>query len=1090
MHTFIDRGGTFTDVVRCDPSGQWTLEKVPSDQAIIGNIATENLVFGTTVATNALLERAGVTTLLCVTAGFEDLVYIGDMTRPGLFSPAQTWPEPLCSRVASFQGRIDAQGQEVAALEAGIPNLDGIESVAIVGMNSVHNPAHELALAERIRARHPHLHIALGHRCSPELGYLSRIQTTLVDAAITPVLQAALTRDQVPDQALAMRSDGSLTPGKQLRAPDAVLSGPAGGVLAVAAVARQAGFAQAVGLDMGGTSTDVCCVDTDRLPYRQGDTRVAGVRLRRSMLAVDTIAAGGGSILWNDGLQMGVGPQSAGASPGPQCYGRGGPPTLTDAALQMGLVDADAFQPPLQPSAVDLPGDAQEFVALARDQMAGAVRRMATAQGRDLRRHALVAFGGAAGQHAAAVAERLGVHTVLFHPCAAGLSAWGQSLARPEEVHTVEIWRPLNQAWPAVLDAWTTSRKTLPNAPEVHATVFVQYRGTDHAFEVEGADIPAVRAALATAHHRQFGFHRKTPIEVVRTRVRAVQGRIDLPAYADDPWQIADRVHLGPQVLFCPTTAIEVPQGWSARRQTNLLVLTRVTLPTQPAQTVRTPYGVTLWGHRFMAVAEQAGEVLRRLARSVSIRDRLDFSCAIFDEGGGLVANAPHIPVHLGAMGATVRDLIANVPITADQAWLCNAPDAGGSHLPDLTVIRAVFHQGHRFFVACRGHHVDIGGDTPGSMPPHSTRLSEEGVVLRHLPLLRDGALIDLRPHLPGVRQFETVEADLQAQIAANHHAARALTELGSADLIAAWMAHLQDVAAEATVRVLRTLTTQPVTVHDTLGDVPLALILTVKDRTLIVDFAGTGGPHRGNLNAPYAVVRAAVLYAMRVLIAQDIPLNEGVFRAVDIRIPQPSILQPSPEAAVAGGNVETSQRLVDLVLRAAGAMAGSCGTMSNLTLGGDGWSLYETIGGGQGATPTEPGASGRQVHMTNTRATDPEVLEARLPLRLVRFSYRSHSGGGGAHPGGDGLIREFEVLGPTTAALLATRRNSGAIGLERGGSGVAGSDNVRVNGVWRSWNGQALPLSTGDRVRIETPGGGGYSPSEKPQESPCTATS
>ncbi len=1077
MHTFVDRGGTFTDVVQCDNQGRWHIEKVPSDKAVMGNLASGALVFGTTVATNALLERTGVPTLLLVTEGFEDLVYIGDMTRPHLFAPEAVWPAPLCQQVAGISGRIDADGEIIVPLSATLPDLTNVAAVAVVLMNSVHNPAHELAVARRIRQLHPTLHVAVGHACSPELGYLSRIETTLVDAAITPVLQAALIRDQIPAGALAMRSDGSLTPGRALRAPDAVLSGPAGGVLAVSAVAKQAGFRHAVGLDMGGTSTDVCCLDIDRLPYRHGDTRVAGHRLRRSMLAVDTIAAGGGSVLWNDGLRMGVGPTSAGANPGPQCYGRGGPPTLTDAALSMGLVDPNAFTPPLRKDAVDLPGSAAEFVAVARDQMANAVRRMATADGRDLRSHALVAFGGAAGQHAAGVAERLQIKTVLFHPCAAVLSAWGQSLATREDTHTEEVWQPLEVAWPTVLAAWTRGLAALPQAPHIRKSLFLQYQGTDHAFEVHAEHIDEAREQLRIAHRAQFGFDRDANAEVVRTCVRAAQSRQDLPAYDHDPWQIGDGERVGPAVLFSPTTAIEVPDGWTAQRINGLLVLTHHAAKPPRSNTVRTPYGVSLWSHRFMAVAEQAGEVLRRLARSVSIRDRLDFSCAVFDERGGLVANAPHIPVHLGAMGATVRDLLATTNMEPGQAWLCNAPDAGGSHLPDLTVVNAVHHQGRRFFVASRGHHVDIGGMTPGSMPPHSTTLSEEGVVLRHLPLLRNGELIDLRPHLVGVRQVDTVRADLQAQLAANHHASQALIALGDANLIAAWMAHLQDVAAEGAAQVLANLPAQRITVQDSLRGVPLSLALSVEAHQLHVDLSATGGPHAGNLNAPLAVVRAAVLYALRLLMHRDLPLNEGVFRAVRIQTRTPSLLSPPPNAAVAGGNVETSQRLVDLMLRATGTMAASCGTMSNLTLGGEGWSLYETIGGGQGATPGNPGIHGRQVHMTNTRATDPEVLEARLPVRLLRFAFRRHSGGVGQHPGGDGLIREFEMRSQTTAALLATRRGMGAPGLGYGGTGKPGSDQLYRDNTWLPWDGSTVQLSPGDRVLIETPGGGGYTP-------------
>ncbi|MGM0574222.1 MAG: hydantoinase B/oxoprolinase family protein [Myxococcota bacterium] len=1086
--TFVDRGGTFTDVVTVDDAGRLDVRKVPSDRAVVGRLARGALTFGTTVATNALLERKGVRTLLVVSRGFADLPWIGDQARPDLFDLEARWPAPLCDLVIEVGGRVDAGGRALEPLDVpdeltDLVRREGVEAAAIVLLNSHRNPAHEEAVAEAL-GDVPF--VTLGHRVSPEVGYLGRIETTLVDAAITPVLRRALDRDEIPDDALAMRSDGSLCPAPALRAPDAVLSGPSGGVLAVAAVARQAGFDHAVGLDMGGTSTDVCRVDVGRLPRDEGEVRVAGVRLRRPMFEVETIAAGGGSILAGDGLRLTVGPESAGADPGPQCYGRGGPPTLTDAALAQGLVDPGSFDPPLRPDLVSLPGAAGEFLDIAREAMAQAVRHLATSRGVDLRDHALVGYGGAAGQHAAQVARRLGIRTVLVHPAASVLCAWGQALAHREESSLRPIWRPLPDAWDETVAALDDLEAALPALGAVIRSVELRHRGTDHAIDVrlpEDAprDLEPVLEAFARVHRRRYGFDRPGQVvEVVNARVRVRAPLEPLPTIDDDPWGLGDETIRGPELLTTPTTAIHVPEGWSARREHGLLRMeeTRPKPPSMPAQ--RTPYAVELWGNRFQAVAEDAGEALRRLARSVNIRERRDFSCALFDGDGRLVANAPHIPVHLGAMGETVRDLLRRHPAPEPgQAWLSNDPFAGGSHLPDLTVVTPVEADGHRWFVACRGHHVDVGGLTPGSMPPHSSRLEEEGFVVRHLPLLEGGRLRDVRDALVGCREPDTVLADLEAQVAANAHAAALLAALGPADLVDTWMHHLHDVADEAVGEVLERL--QPGRAEDAIGGIPLRMALEVRDGVLHVDLAGTGGPHAGNLNAPKAVVRAAVLYGLRVLVGRPIPLNEGALRRVRIHRPEPSIVAPPHEAAVAGGNVETSQRLVDLFLRAADARAASQGTMNNLTLGARGggdrpaWSLYETIGGGLGASEAGPGADGTQVHMTNTRATDAEVLEERLPVRLRAFRHRAGSGGAGRHRGGDGLVREIELVAPGSAALLATRRDVGAPGMHGGQDGAPGRDAIRRGGSWEPWDGRSVDLEPGDRVRVETPGGGGW---------------
>ena len=1067
--TYVDRGGTFTDFVFVDGE-RLTMRKVPSDRAVIGELARGEVIVGTTVATNALLEGKGVPTLLLVSEGFGDLPLLGDMSRRALFDPDARWPAPLCVRVVEVPGRMDAEGREIEPLRVPELPLDGVEAVAIALLHSGRNPAHELALAATLQG----VSMALGHQVCPEVGYLARVETTLVEAAITPLLRRAVQKDKLQSGTLAMRSDGSLCPVEALGAADAVLSGPAGGVLAVAEVARQGGFARAVGLDMGGTSTDVCRVDHGELPRREDEVRVAGVRLRRPMLEVETIAAGGGSILAFDGLRYRVGPASAGADPGPACWGRGGPPTLTDAALALGLIDPLAFDPPLRPE--PLPGPPEAFVDIAREAMAQAVRRIATARGISLHDHALVSYGGAAGQHAAEVAARLGISVVLIHPCASLLSAWGQSLARREERAARPIWRALDEAWPAVEAAWAELRASLPELGAWKFSLELRYRGTDHAIELEASGPEQAAERFALEHRRRYGFDREGRLEVVNALARSLAPAPTPPRADSDPWNLGDRVLSGPALLRSPTTAVWVPGGWTARRAEGLLRLEGVGFSSADEDS---PHGLELWAQRFAAVAEQAGEVLRRLARSVSIRERLDFSCAVFDADGGLVANAPHIPVHLGAMGETVRDLLRTVRDPAvlhppeGQAWLCNDPRAGGSHLPDLTVITPVMLGSTRVFVASRGHHADVGGLTPGSMPPRSRRLSDEGLVFRHAPLLHQGALRSLDELLAGSRQPAVVRADLEAQIAANHHAAWVLVGLGPPERTLAWMGRLADASERSAARVIDGLRAGEA--EDLLDGVPLRVAVRPHEGQLTVDFSGTGGPHPGNLNAPPAVVRAAVLYVLRVLAGSTLPLNEGVMRRVRLLLPPNSVLDAPPDAAVVGGNVETSQRIVDLLFRALGSRAASAGTMNNLSIGGEGWALYETLGGGGGASASAPGADARQLHMTNTRATDVEVLESRLPLRVRRFAIRKDSGGEGRMAGGQGLIREIEALTDCTAALLATRRERGASGLAGGGEGAPGRDYLFRDGVWESWDGSPVLLRPGDRVRVETPGGGAY---------------
>ncbi|MSQ02238.1 MAG: 5-oxoprolinase [Myxococcales bacterium] len=1062
-HTYVDRGGTFTDFVHVDDAGTVTMRKVPSDDAVVGALAAGPITFGTTVATNALLERRVVRVLLVVTEGFADLVRIGDMARRGLFLPDDRWPPPLATRVVEARGRHGPDGGEVDALEAPVLDLRDIDAVAIVCFGSCWNPSHELALAALLPVG---TEISLGHRLSPEVGYLARVETALLDAAVSPVLHRALRSDRIPHTALAIRSDGTLTAAQALRAPDAVLSGPAGGALAVEAVAVLAGLSLAVGLDMGGTSTDVCVVEPGRLTRRQPGWRVAGLRVGRPALEIETVAAGGGSILGRDALGYTVGPESAGADPGPQALGRGGPPTLTDAAIDAGLVDVANFPLDLHLEAIRLPGPADAFLAIAREAMADAIRRLALRRGLDVRRAALVAFGGAAGQHACVVAEKLGIDEVLVHACAPVLSAWGQALARASEEAVTPIWAPLPAGWPAVQAAWASMAAALPALGELQCQLDIRVRGTDAVLAVEAQSPDAAAAAFEIEHRRRFGFVRHDrSLDVVNARCRSVAPRPEpLPAPV---WPEATPRQLdGPARLDLPGTSVWVADGWRAERQGVLFRLRR--LVGSRSSGMEDPASLLpLWGARLMSAAEEAGEVLRRLARSVNIRERLDFSCALFDGNGTLVANAPHVPVHLGAMGETVRDIVSAVAEPADgDAWLTNDPQAGGSHLPDLTVVRCVILDGVRFFVGNRAHHVDVGGVSPGSMPPHSTCLADEGLVFRRFPLRSAGRVA--LPELEGCRDPGTVAADLEAQLASADHCAGALRALGTGPELDRWMQRLVDAVAAAASRVLPSLAGEAEEELD-------GVRLHVRIAGGTFDFRESGDAHPGNLNAPRAVVRAVVVYVIRVLMGVELPLNEGILRATHILTRPGSLLDPPPAAAVVGGNVETSQRLVDLCFAALGVRAASQGTMNNLTLGGKDWAFYETIGGGLGSTPDCAGQSGAQVHMTNTRATDPEILEARLPLRVRRFSLRAASGGRGVHVGGDGLVRELELREHATASLLAAWRPGGAQGLAGGGHGAPGRATLIREGVVSPWDGQPAALNPGDRVRLETPGGGGF---------------
>ena len=1180
---WIDRGGTFTDCIGQDPSGALQVAKVlSSDDAPLEGIRrllglSEGDPFpvcdvrmGTTVATNALLERHGQPCALVITRGLADLLAIGDQSRPDIFALAIDKPSVLYDAVLEVDARAAADGTTLSepdpdALRRALTELKagGLSSLAVVVLHGHRAPALEQAIGAAAREVGWE-DVALSHEIAPEAGMLGRGDTTVVDAYLTPLLRAYLqgVAAALPGSTLRMmKSSGGLAPASAFRGRDAILSGPAGGVVACAELAARAGTAGAIGFDMGGTSTDVCRTQaTGERFSRVYETQVAGVRLRTPMLAVHTVAAGGGSLCRFDDRRLTVGPESAGARPGPLCYGHPDATelTLTDAALALGRICDDRFPFPLRRQRVDAAlqqmstrvaeaggpstpeAVAEGLVAIAMESMAAAIHRISVARGHDVRTHALVVFGGAAGQYACAVAAKLGIETLVFHPLAGVLSAYGMGLAPL-------TWHGDAEVGPRSLDASAVTaaiaagerlasagREALvasepsvdPDALEVDTVLSLRYRGTQTELTVPlpaDAEPPGLRAAFERRHRSELGYARpEHPVEAITVRVDVQTPSTRPPPLAPsrpgkaeprrrDRLFVDGRHHdvgifhredlgpgtvlRGPALVAEATATIVIDPGFVARVEDDGVIL--VTREHRVGPTVRVataapdPVTLELYANRFMSIAEQMGTVLRRTALSTNIRERLDFSCAVFDAQGGLVANAPHQPVHLGAMGESVAAIATQHPEPAPgDVFATNDPAAGGSHLPDITVVSPV-HEGGRvaFYVASRGHHADVGGITPGSMPPDSSRLDEEGVVFRGdrivsagtLDLPRIEAVLRSGPY-PARTPGDNV-ADLQAQVAANRTGAAllaALCERRGADEVHRYMQHVQDNAAACVRAAIAGLPDGEHRFVDHTDDgVPIAVTLTVRGEALEVDFTGTGPAVPGNTNAPRAVTVAAVLYVLRTLVGAPIPLNRGCLEPVHLVVPPGCLLDPPPDRAVAGGNVETAQRVVDVLLGAVGIKAACQGTMNNLTFGDAGFGYYETIGGGEGATAERRGESGVHTHMTNTRITDPEILEARFPVRLQRFALRRDSGGAGRHPGGDGLVRTIEMLAPLSVAILSDRRCRPPFGLHGGAPGAAG-DNAWIDASGRRHPLPArarIELAAGDAIEIATPGGGGYGP-------------
>ena len=1171
---WIDRGGTFTDIVARSPDGDLTVRKLlsedparPRDAAVAGirdiigdtGAVIDAVKMGTTVATNALLERRGEPVLLAITRGFRDALRIGNQARPRLFDRQIKLPAPLYQDVTEIDERVSAEGEifreldvDAARLELGAAYGRGLRAIAIVLMHADRFPEHEVRLAE-IAHEIGFTQISVSHEMARLIKLIPRGDTAVVDAYLSPVLRRYV--DQVSmalgqTRLLFMQSSGGLVAAAAFRGKDAVLSGPAGGIVGMVKTAAAAGYHRLVGFDMGGTSTDVSWYagSYDRLE----EAEVAGVRLRAPMLAIHTVAAGGGSICSFDGARLRVGPESAGAVPGPACYRRGGPLTVTDCNVQLGKLRPAHFPSLFGPNgdqsidvevvrqrfadltaATGLSADAlaHGFLAIAVDSMARAIKRVSVERGHDVADSTLVCFGGAAGQHACLVADALNISRIMIHPLAGVLSAYGMGLA------DLRVTRQDGVGTDVALGGWEARADWAADAaraelaaqdiPVAHVSVEqrarLKYIGTDAPLELPLE--PGMRAAFDALHLKRFGFadptravlldaivtdavghvetHPPAPPAPTESQQRAVTrsqagdlawGEAGLDIFKRDSLPV-DTVIPGPAIVTDPTGTTCIEPGWAAHVDANRNLFLERIVPLQQRIAIGTavdPVRLELFANRFMGIAEAMGAALQATAYSVNIKERLDFSCAVFDQTGALIANAPHMPVHLGSMGDSVKAVMGRAGsvrgIRDGDAYMLNAPYNGGTHLPDVTVIVPVFTDSElAFWVAARGHQADIGGITPGSMPPTSRTVAEEGVLIDDVLLVDAGhflegetvALLSSGPW-PARNPAQNI-ADLKAQVAACATGAaelrRLVAEVGR-DVVAAYMGHVQDNAAEAVRRVIDRLSDGQFRFEmDNGAAVQVAVAVDLRRRTVRVDFTGTSLQQPNNFNAPLSVTRAATLYVFRTLVDDDLPLNDGCMRPIELVVPDGSLLNPRYPAAVVAGNVETSQVICDALYGALRVMAASAGTMSNFTFGNDRHQYYETIAGGSGAGPEFDGVGPVQTHMTNSRLTDPEVLESRFPVVLEEFSVRSGSGGRGTHPGGDGAVRRIRFQEAMSASILSNRRRIPPFGMAGGGPGKPGRNAIeRVNGsVEELGSTEMVEVAVGDIFRIETPGGGGF---------------
>ncbi|MGB3797674.1 MAG: hydantoinase B/oxoprolinase family protein, partial [Alteraurantiacibacter sp.] len=1097
----IDRGGTFTDVVAQTPAGDIVTAKLlssnPEQYPDAASEAVRRLMeehgpapiaelrIGTTIATNALLERQGEHVALAITQGHADALKIGNQARPDIFARHIVKPERLENRTIEISERVGADGTVLVALDEDAARKDlqalrdeGFDALAIVLMHGWQYQDHEAKLA-KIARELGFAQVSASHEVSPLIKLVPRGDTSVADAYLSPVIRQYVEQlaNRLPEHGSLrfMQSNGGLTDARVFRGKDAVLSGPAGGVVGMVETAQALGYDRLIGFDMGGTSTDVCHYAGEY--ERTGDSVVAGIRIAAPMMQVHTVAAGGGSVCRFDGQSLRVGPESAGADPGPACYRKGGPLTVTDCNLVLGRIDPAQFpqvfgpdgNQPLDteasririeeiaaqlPDAMAIDALAEGFLTLAVDEMANAIRTISTARGHDVTTHALACFGGAGGQFACRVADELGIETVLVHPLAGMLSAYGIGLAPVVSMREAGVVRPLTDDFGDAL-AKLKDRVTQDLADQGIAAeqigliprLRLRFDGSDTTLNLPLGD--DVDARFREEHRRRFGWSDDQAAIVLDTL--CVEGRGSSGGLATQgvvgqrgSLSIGESLN-GPAMIPDTGSTTIVEAGWRATlADEGSLVLTR-TSPREHAPVSGTqvdPIRLAIFNNLFMAIAEEMGVVLESTASSVNIKERLDFSCALFDGEGSLIANAPHIPVHLGSMSASIRRIVdnrANSPrgILRGDAYCLNDPYAGGTHLPDVTVIVPVFLSDESIrpdaFVAARGHHADIGGTAPGSMPPDSISIEQEGIRLDDVLLVDEGRFCEaaLRAALGAgdypARNVNRNISDLKAQLAA---CARGSDLLGNAarehgrGVLRAYMGHALD-HGEAAVRALvqRLQSGSFTYAMDNGAKVSVSVTIDAAAQTVSFDFTGTSDQLPNNFNAPAAITRAAVLYCLRCLIDDDIPLNDGCLRPVTIIVPKGSMLAPQPPAAVVAGNVETSQVVTDTIFAALGALAPSQGTMNNFTFGDETRQYYETIAGGSGAGDGHDGTDAVQTNMTNSRLTDPEVLETRLPVRVERFAIRDGSGGAGKWQGGEGVERVIRFLEPMQAQILANRR-------------------------------------------------------------------
>ena len=1194
---WIDRGGTFTDVVGKRPDGSLVTHKLLSenpeqyrDAAVAGirhllglkpgePVTPEQVAcvkMGTTVATNALLERKGESTLLVTTRGFRDALRIAYQNRPRIFERNIQLPELLYSAVVEAQERVGAHGDALQPLDEVLLKQDlseqykrGLRSVAIVFMHGYRYTAHELA-AKRIALEVGFTQVSTSHETSPMMKFVSRGDTTVVDAYLSPILRRYVEQvaGEMPGVKLFfMQSSGGLTDAHAFAGKDAILSGPAGGIVGMARTAAIAGIKKVIGFDMGGTSTDVSHYAGQF--EREFETQVAGVRMRAPMMSIHTVAAGGGSLLTFDGSRFRVGPQSAGANPGPASYRRGGPLAVTDANVMLGKIQPHYFPKVFGPGADEAlsreaveqkfnelarqtarPAEevAEGFINIAVQQMANAIKKISVARGYDVTRYTLQCFGGAGGQHACLVADALGMTRVFVHPLAGVLSAYGMGLADQAVIREQAVEAPLSLACLPGMLAQLVSLSALAQdelmrqqvssgAIVVHRRVHVRYEGSDAALVVPYPDTPEladvlaqIQAGFEAAYRQRYSFlmqGKALVVEAVSVEAvvagdapaeprHAVHPARDVPRretvrmFTEGQWLDAalvvredlrpGDVIAGPAIIAEKNATTVVEPGWEAE----LTAFDHLALVRRTKRAIQFAVGTTVdpvllevFNNLFMNIAEQMGLQLQNTAYSVNIKERLDFSCALFDAAGNLIANAPHMPVHLGSMGESIKTVVrqAETDLRSGAAsmhpgdvYVLNDPYHGGTHLPDITVITPVYLDGQAtFYVGSRGHHADVGGITPGSMPPFSTRIEEEGVQINNFKLVDRGVLREaemvalLQSGEYPSRNPQQNMADLKAQIAANEKGVQELRKMVAhfgLPVVQAYMRHVQDNAEESVRRVITRLKDGAFTLPlDNGAQIQVAIRVNAVERSAIIDFTGTSPQQRNNFNAPTAVCMAAVLYVFRSLVDDDIPLNAGCLKPLQVIIPAGSMLNPNPPASVVAGNVETSSCITNALYGALGVMAASQCTMNNFTFGNARYQYYETISGGSGAGDGFNGTSVVQTHMTNSRLTDPEVFEFRFPVRLESYEIRQGSGGVGKWQGGNGGVRRVKFLEPMTASILSNGRVHGAFGMAGGQAGDVG-----LNRVWRA-DGQVEELGhigqaemqPGDVFEISTPGGGGF---------------